>query len=188
MMPMPSIRVRRHELELLPDCSRVIIRPFIPTDPGPCSHAIERVLALTELQVSSQLDSLQQEFDGRHHDLEFSWAKHYNRVSHLVETGRPISGKRQLLIGAMFSGEYALECAALFNPSIVPHPDQSDAPAGGIRFILSLRATGRDTSPPSNSAPVKSPRKEQSRWIRLPGSSVYRKLFPTSSTRRNPSA
>jgi predicted GH43/DUF377 family glycosyl hydrolase len=141
-MPMPSIRVRRHELELLPDCSRVIIRPFIPTDPGPCSHAIERVLALTELQVSSQLDSLQQEFDGRHHDLEFSWAKHYNRVSHLVETGRPISGKRQLLIGAMFSGEYALECAALFNPSIVPHPDQSDAPAGGIRFILSLRATG----------------------------------------------
>jgi hypothetical protein len=139
---MPSIHIRRHELALLPDCSRVIIRPFIPTDPRPCLHAIERVLALTELQVSSQLDSLQQEFDGRHHDLEFSWAKHYKRVSHLVETGRPISGKRQLLIGAMFSGEYALECAALFNPSIVPHPDQSDAPAGGIRFILSLRATG----------------------------------------------
>ena len=47
-----------------------------------------------------------------------------------------------MLIGALFSGEYALESAALFNPSIVPHPDQSGAPDGGLRFIMSLRATG----------------------------------------------
>jgi predicted GH43/DUF377 family glycosyl hydrolase len=49
---------------------------------------------------------------------------------------------RQLLIGALFSGEYALESAALFNPSMVPHPDQSGVPEGGLRFIMSLRATG----------------------------------------------
>jgi predicted GH43/DUF377 family glycosyl hydrolase len=47
-----------------------------------------------------------------------------------------------MLIGALFSGEYALESAALFNPSIVPHPDQSDMPAGALRFVMSLRATG----------------------------------------------
>jgi hypothetical protein len=35
-----------------------------------------------------------------------------------------------------------LEAAALFNPSIVPHPDQSDLPEGSLRFVLSLRATG----------------------------------------------
>jgi predicted GH43/DUF377 family glycosyl hydrolase len=46
------------------------------------------------------------------------------------------------LIGAYFLNEYSFEASALFNPSIVPHPDQSDAPKGGLRFILSLRATG----------------------------------------------
>ncbi|MGH9785528.1 MAG: glycoside hydrolase family 130 protein, partial [Terriglobia bacterium] len=53
-----------------------------------------------------------------------------------------LSQKRRLLIGSYFLAEYSLESAALFNPSIVPHPDQTDLPAGAIRFILSLRATG----------------------------------------------
>jgi predicted GH43/DUF377 family glycosyl hydrolase len=38
--------------------------------------------------------------------------------------------------------EYSIESAALFNPSIVPHPDQSNLPDGSLRFIMSLRATG----------------------------------------------
>ena len=67
---------------------------------------------------------------------------HYAKVRRHVFTQRPLSRERQLLIGALFSGEYALESAALFNPSIVPHPDQSGVPAGGLRFIMSLRATG----------------------------------------------
>ena len=67
---------------------------------------------------------------------------HYAKVQPHVFTQRPLSRERQLLIGALFSGEYALESAALFNPSMVPHPDQSGVPAGGLRFIMSLRATG----------------------------------------------
>jgi predicted GH43/DUF377 family glycosyl hydrolase len=46
------------------------------------------------------------------------------------------------LIGSYFLAEYSLESAALFNPSIVPHPDQTGLPTGALRFILSLRATG----------------------------------------------
>ena len=38
--------------------------------------------------------------------------------------------------------EYSFEASALFNPSIVPHPDQAGAPAGGCRFVLSVRAVG----------------------------------------------
>src|SRR6266699_6223832 len=57
-------------------------------------------------------------------------------------TDQVISEQRQLLIGSYFVCEYSLEAAALFNPSIVPHPDQSDLPLGSLRFILSLRATG----------------------------------------------
>jgi predicted GH43/DUF377 family glycosyl hydrolase len=59
-----------------------------------------------------------------------------------VFTQRPISQERKLLIGALFSGEYALESAALFNPSIVPHPDQTGIAQGAMRFVMSLRATG----------------------------------------------
>ena len=46
------------------------------------------------------------------------------------------------LVGAYFMHEYSFEAAALFNPSIIAHLDQSGAPAGGQRFILSLRAVG----------------------------------------------
>ena len=50
--------------------------------------------------------------------------------------------ERQTLIGAYFTHEYSPESAALFNPSIVPHPDQIGVARGALRFILSLRATG----------------------------------------------
>ncbi|MDA3853604.1 MAG: glycoside hydrolase family 130 protein, partial [Bacteroidales bacterium] len=53
-----------------------------------------------------------------------------------------VSHTKQMLIGAYFTMEYALESAALFNPSIMPHPDQSGVPEGGLRLIMSLRATG----------------------------------------------
>ncbi len=46
------------------------------------------------------------------------------------------------LVGAYFLHEYSFESAALFNPSIVAHPDQTGAPEGGCRFIMSLRAVG----------------------------------------------
>jgi predicted GH43/DUF377 family glycosyl hydrolase len=46
------------------------------------------------------------------------------------------------LVGAYFLNEYSFEASALFNPSIVAHPDQSLAPEGGLRFIVSLRAVG----------------------------------------------
>ncbi len=57
-------------------------------------------------------------------------------------TDEELSEQRRLLIGSYFLAEYSLESAALFNPSIVPHPDQTDLPPGALRFILSLRATG----------------------------------------------
>ena len=52
------------------------------------------------------------------------------------------SPSQRLLIGAYFMSEYSLQSAALFNPSIVPHPDQDGVPPGSLRFIMSLRATG----------------------------------------------
>jgi len=139
---MNSIRIRRHEVTLLPESARVIIRPFIPAESHRVTAIIGRVLTLTEQEVGFQLDRVRGEFDGRHLDIESSLMTHFEKVRKHVISERTLSRERQLLIGALFSGEYALESAAIFNPSIVPHPDQSEAPDGGLRFVMSLRATG----------------------------------------------
>ncbi len=47
-----------------------------------------------------------------------------------------------LLLGATFTSEYAIEGAALCNPSIVAHPDQADTAAGSLRFVMSVRGIG----------------------------------------------
>ena len=83
------------------------------------------------------------EFESRHFDIEDAAAAAFRKSANRISPrSARLSASRQLLIGALFSGEYALESAALFNPSIVPHPDQSGVPEGGLRFIMSLRATG----------------------------------------------
>ena len=139
---MSSISIRRHDVVLLPESARVIIRPFIPSDHSRITTIIGRALALTEEEVVRELDSVRKEFDSRHFDIESLLEGHFGKVSQHVFTQRPLSRARQLLIGALFSGEYALESAAIFNPSIVPHPDQGGVLEGGLRFIMSLRATG----------------------------------------------
>ena len=137
-----SVHVCRHELTLLPESARVIIRPFIPADMHRVTTIIGRALALSEEEVLCELTAVRQEFDARHFDIESLLFSHFARVQQHIFTHRALSRERQLLIGALFSGEYALESAAIFNPSIVPHPDQSNVPAGALRFVMSLRATG----------------------------------------------
>ena len=137
-----NIPLRRHEVTLLPQSARVIIRAFIPTPTQRITTIIGRALAMTEEDAARNLEAVRQEFDSRHFDIESLLLLHYEKVLSHIFTQRPLSRVRQLLIGALFSGEYALESAALFNPSIVPHPDQSGVPEGALRFIMSLRATG----------------------------------------------
>lgn len=139
---MNALPIRRHEIILQPESARVIIRAFIPSSARRLSTIIGRALALTEQEVETELASVHAEFDGRHLDIEPALLQHFAKVQSEIFTQRPLSRSRQMLIGALFSGEYSLESAALFNPSIVPHPDQNGVAEGGLRFILSLRATG----------------------------------------------
>jgi predicted GH43/DUF377 family glycosyl hydrolase len=139
---MKPLLLCRHEVALAPDSSRVIVRPFIPGDPQRVAAIIGRALELTEKEVSRELEDVCGEFDHRHFDITAVLRAHYQKIRPHVYTGKRLSDERRQLLGALFSGEYALESAALFNPSIVPHPDQSGVPKGGLRFVLSLRATG----------------------------------------------
>jgi len=99
-------------------------------------------MSLPGKSVTVLLNEVLEEFAGRHLDIEKIFMEHYKMVSdHLVTDLEP-DKERKLLIGSIFTSEYSLECAALFNPSIVPHPDQSNLPDGALRFAMSLRATG----------------------------------------------
>ena len=109
---MTSIQIRRHELRFLPDCSRVLIRPFIPADRSRLTQIIGRALALSEEETGRELEKVRREFSARHRDLDSLLLGIYRRVEVHVFTDRSLSTARRLLIGALFSGEYALESAA----------------------------------------------------------------------------
>jgi predicted GH43/DUF377 family glycosyl hydrolase len=143
--------LNRQALSLRPNPARVVLRPFLRavepwvlsrSDKRRANHIVDRVLALDPKTAEGLLADVLENFQGRHrnfmaalearaHDMEDAFAAH----SALARTQRQ-------LVGAFFVHEYSFESAALFNPSIVAHPDQSGVPRGGLRFILSLRAVG----------------------------------------------
>src|SRR5262249_61663495 len=92
--------------------------------------------------VECLLGKVLREFRERHQRTCEFFLHRFEQVRKYLLTDQPVSENRRLLIGSYFTQEYALESAALFNPSMVWHPDQAGLPAGSRRFILSLRATG----------------------------------------------
>lgn len=134
--------VKRKKMKIVGDNSRVITLPHVPSKVPRINNIIKRVLKLSEAEAEKQLKETLFLFADRHRNLEQLLMRSYDRVSEYVIKKETISNTQKLLIGAFFTMEYSIESAALFNPSIVIHPDQSFLPEGSIRFIMSLRATG----------------------------------------------
>lgn len=137
-----ALHAKRIGPTLVPDRARVLMRPFRPTTDEIARRVVGRVMALPEEEVSRLLGEVLGEFANRHEHVEKIFRARFEEVRFYLESDAPPSPERQKLIGAYFTHEYSPESAALFNPSIVPHPDQSGVPQGALRFILSLRATG----------------------------------------------
>lgn len=147
----PVTFLNRQALYLRPDPARVIVRPFKPaTEPKDlrpqektrANHIVDRVLSLDAESASQQLKDVLHNFDGRHRNLLAGFDARAVEMEEAFAEHLTFTPVQRQLIGAYFLHEYSFESSALFNPSIVAHPDQSLAPAGGLRFILSLRAVG----------------------------------------------
>ena len=134
--------LKRTATILHPDQSRVLLRPFSPGGPERIARIVARVMALTEDRAGRLLDEVCAEFSQRHQQIRKLFLERFEQVRESLEVAEEMSETRRLLIGSYFLAEYSLESAALFNPSIVPHPDQTGLPCGALRFVLSLRATG----------------------------------------------
>ena len=117
-------------------------RDFNPTDKSRANHIVDRVLSLDPASVAVQLAEVLDNFQGRHRNLLATFEARADEMEEALVEHASFSQDQRRLMGAYFLHEYSFEAAALFNPSIVPHPDQSGVPAGGVRFVLSLRAVG----------------------------------------------
>ena len=141
----------RQPLHLRPDPARVVVRPFKPateprdlnpTDKTRANHIVDRVMTLDAASVADLLSEVLENFVGRHRNLLETFESRADEME-AAFTGHPaFTQDQRRLIGAYFMHEYSFEAAALFNPSIVSHPDQSGVAEGARRFILSLRAVG----------------------------------------------
>src|SRR2546423_1615626 len=134
--------VKRTGTIIKPTNSRVVIRPFELANENRIEKIIARVSSLPEQEVECLLGGVMREFRERHQRTREFFLHRFEQVRSRLLTDQPVSESRRLLIGSYFTQEYALESAALFNPSMVWHPDQSGLPAGSRRFILRLLATG----------------------------------------------
>jgi predicted GH43/DUF377 family glycosyl hydrolase len=143
--------LNRQALYLRPDPARVIVRPFKPateprdlnpTDKTRANNIVERVLNLDSKAAADQLADVLENFQGRHRNLLKTFELRADEMEEALLAHSTFSEVQRQLIGAYFLHEYSFEASALFNPSIVPHPDQSEVPNGSLRFILSLRAVG----------------------------------------------
>jgi predicted GH43/DUF377 family glycosyl hydrolase len=137
------INVQRSDIRLKADPAKVILKMLDFGNPARTAPVITQVAQLEPAEVQEQLQLLEQLFAHRHYDLRDRWQQHFELLRQR-EGGSwpPFSRQQQQLIGAYFTHEYSVQAAALFNPSIVPHPDQSGLQPGELRFVMSLRATG----------------------------------------------
>lgn len=134
--------VTRLNLRLNPDPKRVIARLYVPGGDGRVQAIADRVMSLSDGEVETLLAEIRRDFGDRHVDLDAVMKRHFQAVRGQLTFNERPSPPRQLLMGAHYTMEYSLESVALFNPSIVPHPDQSGVGPNELRFIMSLRACG----------------------------------------------
>ena len=139
---------RRSPLRLRADPARVVAGLFVAGQEvvggsdSRASGVVERILALDDDVVAASLADVRERFGHRHRDLEATFSAHADRIGNRLDPEAALSEDRWLLLGATFTHEYSVEAAALCNPSMVLHPDQSGLASGAVRFVMSVRGIG----------------------------------------------
>ena len=134
------ISIKRTNIRLKADPKKVVPRFLRYGDVTRLEAIVPYMLRLEPEEAASQLKEILSEFQSRHFDLKSVFLENYGKLATHIPGN--LSLAKKLLVGAYFTHEYSIEAAALFNPSIVPHPDQSGLAEGALKFVLSLRACG----------------------------------------------
>jgi len=137
----PTLQIHILPVTLRSDDRRVIIRPFIVSD-SRALRILDHVSKMDHQEIDQSRDWLDRTYSHRHQSLVTVCLEHYEAAALAVGWTTHLSVDQRIVAGSFFSMEYAIDSAALFNPSITPHPCQLNLAAGELRFVMSLRATG----------------------------------------------
>lgn len=143
-----SQALRQYPAVRRPDPARTVLRPFIPADnplavPAKASRiaqVIARITALSQAEAQREIATILHSLSRRHRDPAAYLERRFREA--MPPATRGFSPCQRQLVGAYLSEEYAFEASAIFNPSIVRHPDQSRLEPGELRFLMSMRAVG----------------------------------------------
>lgn len=144
-------KLRHSDLRIPPNPARVVIRPFhIAPDPRPliagqvsrARRIVDAVMAMDMRTCESELALVNRDFGDRHWQTRGVHLERYEQIKALLGLKSGLRDTRKALIGAYFCHEYSYAGAALTNPSITPHPDQSGLVGGAVRVVMSMRAVG----------------------------------------------
>ncbi len=133
---------------LRPDPARVLLRPFLPGQElvalgvSRAEAVVSRVRALDDAAVERALDDVVRRFGSRHDDVLATFRAHAALLPADLDGVDDLTGPQTDLVGAFVSQEYAVEAAAILNPSLVAHPDQSGLEPGSLRVVMAVRAVG----------------------------------------------
>lgn len=136
------LKVEKSVNKFTPNSSRVIVKTHLPGGIEHIERLINRILNLSESQIEKELEKVMLKFDARHKNFEEYLKFNYDKIKRFIPKNVQLSDIRKNFFGACFSCEYSIQSAAFFNPSIVPHPDQSNLAEGSLRVILSFRSVG----------------------------------------------
>jgi predicted GH43/DUF377 family glycosyl hydrolase len=142
------IQSQLHPLRLRADPSRVVVRPFHlawqgTPDTARAQRLVDQVLSLDDRELGRQLKAVMHDFEQRHWQTRKVFLKRFKEITAMLNLSlHGIGDKRQQMIGAYFCHEYSYAAAALMNPSVVPHPDQTGLDRDTTRILMSLRAVG----------------------------------------------
>ena len=148
-MKIPHVPIKFHEERLRADPKRVVVRPFElawqadKSEPARALLLVQDICKLGASEAAAELSQILAEFGERHWQIERMFERRFLHVmDDLGLNPANFEEPHRKLIGAYFCHEYSYAAAALMNPSIIPHPDQSMLKAGSLRFVMSMRAVG----------------------------------------------
>ncbi len=136
------VRVKRLNIKIKANPNRVLPLFMDLKKKERITVIVSKIVALNDQAVEKAIEQIFREFERRHIDFKETVLKHFQTIANKVVLPKTLSLSKKLLIGAYFTKEYSIESAALFNPSIVIHPNQTGVDTDSVRFVMSLRATG----------------------------------------------
>ena len=135
-------QIHKIPIKLYADPKRVITLPSLYPGLDRIKKIYQRIADMSNEEADSLLQEINSQFGHRHKNIESIYLDNYNFFKEHYASSPELTELKKLLLGASLTKEYSIQSAALFNPSMVPHPDQSGLNNGQIRFIISLRSVG----------------------------------------------